>query len=196
MGFNITTVIKSSHESHTSVTVTARTNIDLIISPRVTPFKQMSAKTRYDIFISLRYAEAEKEALELKGAIEKNGLRVYICQALPGVDMFSEISSALVNCTMAVIMGSSTYGKKTPSAFSTAEELKCIMGRAIPNFLIKMTSGDFTEDLTNFVFSGGVSYQMWLPGQPMPGDLMVKLLEKHKLATVGKVAEEQPDASA
>eukprot|EP00961_Rhodomonas_salina_P155915 2099562-Rhodomonas_salina.1 len=81
----------------------------------------------FDFFISLRYAEANEESLKLKAALTKQGYTVYICDPKPGDDMLDEIANAIETSTLRVIMGSSTYGMKTTSNFSTHEELLRIM---------------------------------------------------------------------
>ena len=76
-----------------------------------------------DVFISLRYGEAGAEARALQAALRARGISAYINDSESGVNMFEEIGNKMAGCTMAVVMGSVTYGKKTDSPNSTFQQI-------------------------------------------------------------------------
>ena len=49
-----------------------------------------------DVFISLRYAEAEREGSLLAAALKQRGISAYMNKSQAGMDMFSEIADMLV----------------------------------------------------------------------------------------------------
>jgi hypothetical protein len=134
-------------------------------------------KMSYQIFISLRFAEAGNEATTLKLALEEKGISTFLCAVHPGGDIAREIVNALHNCQLAIIMGTRTYGKDTGAGFSTFEELRFIHGQKKPFFLVKMCDR-FEEPETVFRLDSSVSYFLWFPGSPIPGDLVTKILER------------------
>jgi hypothetical protein len=130
----------------------------------------------YQIFISVRFAEAGPEAELLKHALEKRGITTFLCAVHPGGDIAREIVNALSTCQLAIIMGTRTYGKDTGVGFSTFEELRYIHKKK-PFFLIKMCEM-FEEPETVFRLGDSVSWFQWLPGRPMPEGLPFKIVEK------------------
>jgi 3-deoxy-D-manno-octulosonate 8-phosphate phosphatase KdsC-like HAD superfamily phosphatase len=130
----------------------------------------------YQIFISLRFAEAGKEAEALKCALEARGISAFLCAVHPGGDIACEIVHALHGCQLAIIMGTRTYGKNTGVGFSTFEELRFIHTKK-PFFLIKMCEM-FEEPETVFRLGDSVMYFLWLSGHPIPTDLVDKIIEK------------------
>jgi hypothetical protein len=74
-------------------------------------------------------------------------------------------------------MGTRSYGKDTGAGFSTFEELRFIHGQKKPFFLVKMCDR-FEEPETVFRLDSSVSYFLWFPGSPIPGDLVTKILER------------------
>jgi parallel beta-helix repeat protein len=150
--------------------------------PTSLTFLQFSVKEKektmsYQIFISLRFAEAGPEANALKSSLEARGISTFLCSVLPGVDISSEIAEALHGCQLAIIMGTKTYGKNTGVGFSTFEELRYIYEQKKPFFLVKMCDR-FEELATVFRLGKSVSYLEWLPPCPMPGDLISKIVER------------------
>jgi hypothetical protein len=139
----------------------------------------------YQIFISLRFAEAGKEAEALKSALEARGISAFLCAVHPGGDICREVVNALHGCQLAIIMGTRTYGKDTGAGFSTFEELRFIHGQKKPFFLIKMCER-FEEPETTFRLDSSVSYFQWFSGRPMPNDLVPKILEK--LTSIGGIS--------
>jgi hypothetical protein len=130
----------------------------------------------YQIFISLRFAEAGKEAEALKTALEARGISTFLCAVQAGGDIAREIVNALHGCQLAIIMGTRTYGKDTGVGFSTFEELRFIHKKK-PFFLIKMCEM-FEEPETVFRLGDSVSWFQWISGRPMPEDLVPKIVEK------------------
>jgi hypothetical protein len=138
----------------------------------------------YRIFISVRFEEAFTEAEALKTALEARGISTFLCAVHPGGDIAVEIVNALRNCQLAIIMGTITYGKDTGIGYSTFQELRYIHEQRKPFFLVKMCNR-FEVEETVFRMGNSVSYFLWLPVCPMPGDLVPKILEKLESATVG-----------
>jgi WD40 repeat protein len=130
----------------------------------------------YELFISLRFAEAGNEATLLKNALESKGISTFLCAVHPGGDIAREIVNALHGCHLAIIMGTKTYGKDTGAGFSTFEELRFIHKKK-PFFLVKMCDA-FEEPETVFRLDDSVSYFPWTPGHPLPADLVTKIVEK------------------
>jgi hypothetical protein len=79
-----------------------------------------------DIFISLRYEEAEDKAMQLKRALQAHGVSVYINNSEAGKNLMDEIAENIQNCKLPVLMVTETYGKAT-TAFSTSQELDFIL---------------------------------------------------------------------
>lgn len=130
----------------------------------------------YQIFLSLRQAEAEKEGKLLKNALEAKGISTFLCAVDPGGDIKREIVNALNECHLAIILGTRTYGQDTRVGFSTFEELRFIC-KEKPFFLIKMCD-TFEEPETRFSLPDSVSWFPWTPGSPMPKDLLSKIVTK------------------
>ena len=93
-----------------------------------------------DIFCSFRLEETLPLASALKEALAKRGLRLFVCTEPAG----ECITTNLIGCKMALILGSQTYGKQTASVFSTYDELETIADSKKPFFLVK-TCAHFTE---------------------------------------------------
>ncbi len=74
-------------------------------------------------------------------------------------------------------MGTKTYGLKTASGYSTSQELQFIMEEKKPFFFIKMCDR-FEIDMTRFYLPNTVSYVLWTPGTPMPGNLVKEIATK------------------
>jgi hypothetical protein len=125
----------------------------------------------YLIFISLRFAEAQKEAEDLKSALEARGISTFLGDVHPGGDIARLVVNALNECKLAIIMGSRTYGKVTGVGFSTFQELRFIVDKRKPFFLVKMCD-TFEETETGFYLGSSVSYFQWTPGRRLPSDLV------------------------
>jgi WD40 repeat protein len=143
----------------------------------------------YQIFISLRFAEAGPEAEALKQALEARGISTFLCAVHPGGDIAREIVNALHGCQLAIIMGTRTYGKDTGVGYSTFEELRFIKDDRKLFFLVKMCER-FEEPETRFRLDSSVSYFQWFPGRPLPEDLVPKILEK--LSSIGRIPSSRP----
>ena len=137
--------------------------------------------THPPVFISLRYAEATAEAVQLRDALLEKGVVAYINDSAPGDNMFKEIATAVRHCKLAVIMGTRTYGQETASINSTAQELQAILSLKKPYFLVRMCAA-FEVDTAAFAFTAGTVHVEWTPGMPMPANLVQKVLQK--LATI------------
>ena len=134
-----------------------------------------------DIFISFRFGEAHAEALALKAALEARQLKVFLSNASPGSDLQRLIAFALSRCKLAVILATTTYGKKTNALFCTSAEMNYIVGNnRKPYYLVRMIpfDDDFAEPLTTMAFPPSVMFKLWQPGEPMPADLVDEVVAK------------------
>jgi WD40 repeat protein len=136
----------------------------------------------YQLFISLRFAEAGNEANLLKNALEAKGISTFLCAVEPGGDICTEIVNALHDCQLAIILGTKTYGKDTGVGYSTFEELRFIINERKPFFLVKMCDR-FEEQETRFRLDSSVAYFQWTPGHPLPPDIVTKIVEKLSFVT-------------
>eukprot|EP01040_Poterioochromonas_malhamensis_P014817 gene14817-16474_t len=143
----------------------------------------------FQIFISLRFAEAIQHAEIIKKELEIKGISTFLCAVEPGGDIAREIVSALTNCKLVIIMGSKTYGKDTGAGFSTFEELRFICSEKIPYFLVKMCDR-FEEPETRFRLDNSISYLQWFPNTPMPNDLITRVIDK--LSSVSSLPSPAP----
>jgi hypothetical protein len=116
--------------------------------------RRASQKLNNSVFISLRYAEAGKEAKVLKVALERKGCSVYINETRAGGNMWVEIAEKLEQCALVVIMGSLTYGQKTSSINSTFEEMQFLLSERKHFYLIKMCER-FQLPHTRMAFAAG-----------------------------------------
>jgi small GTP-binding protein len=144
----------------------------------------------HQVFISLRFAESEKEANTLKSALEEKGISTFLCAVHPGGDIRREIVNALSSCQLAIILGTKTYGKDTGVGYSTFEELRFIHGERKPFFLVKMCER-FEEPETRFLLDSSVCFIKWFPGSQMPSDLITKIVEKLTSTTVSVGLEQK-----
>ena len=128
----------------------------------------------HEIFLSLRFGEAMAEAKALRQAIASCGKSAFICEVAAGEDIKTAVIQKLVQARLVVVLGTATYGVGTVN-FSTKEEMEFFLSEKIPFVLIKMCE-DFEEPRTRFNFGPSVSYIEWLPGEPMPADLVPTIL--------------------
>eukprot|EP00911_Craspedida_sp_UC1_P001797 UC1_evm1s1373 len=147
-----------------------------------------------DIFISLRFGEALDAAKGLKAALEARdrGLNVFLCNEQAGADLMDAIVENISACKLAVVMGTLTYGAAGTTAFSTKEELKFIVSRKKPMFLVKMCD-DFEAPLAQFHLGDSVMYHLWRPRtmsskRSPPSDLVDAILAKLRSVGFGKQA--------
>ena len=139
-----------------------------------------------DIFISFRFGEAHTEALALKAALEARGLTAFLSNAAPGTNLQHMIAHALANCKLAVILATETYGRQTNALFCTSAEMNYIVGNDRKEFyLVRMIpfETDWAEPLTTMAFPSSIMFKLWMPGDPMPLDLVDEImarLESHR----------------
>jgi len=135
----------------------------------------------FDTFISFRFGEAHAEALALKAALEARGRTVFLSNASPGSDLQEMIAHALANCKLAIILATKTYGRKTNALFCTSAEMNFIVGNdRKPYFLVRGIpfGDDWAEPLTTMAFPPSIMFKLWLPGEPMPDDLVSDILAR------------------
>ena len=87
-----------------------------------------------DMFCSFRLEETFPLAEALKGALASHGISLFVCAVPAGESIAKQIAHNLMQCKMALILGSETYGKETNSSFSTYRELTVIMDEKKPFF--------------------------------------------------------------
>ena len=134
-----------------------------------------------DVFISFRFGEAHGEALALKTALEGRGLTAFLSNASPGSDLQEVIAHALANCKLAIILATKTYGRKTNALFCTSAEMNYIVGNDRKEFfLVRMIpfGDDYAEPLTTMAFPPSIMFKLWLPGEPMPDDLVDEVVAR------------------
>lgn len=115
----------------------------------------------------------------------------------PGEDIGQTVARKLLRCRMAVILGTTTYGKETSIKFSTAQELRCIIDHDKPFFLVKMCD-KFSEDIANFHLPPSISCYRWQPDQDAAIDVPPDLVERivRKLAQTRSGAASPPVAAS
>ena len=138
-----------------------------------------------DVFISVRFVDAQSEALALKAALEGRGLKVFIADASPGGSLPSVVAAALASCSLAVILASRSYGRHVRAAFDTASEMNYIIAQQKEYYLVRMLAPDasFDEPHTTMAFPPSIMYKLWMPGEPMPDTLADEI--------VGRVRREE-----
>jgi hypothetical protein len=137
------------------------------------------------VFISFRLAEALERALQLKEALNAVGVSAYVCETRHGDNLVTEISHAIANCELAIILGSETFGEKTDGHYSTWEELTFIKDEQKPIFMIKMCER-FKHPEVRFCFPKDILHFRWDPGMAMPDDLVEEILDKMAFPNVTK----------
>ena len=143
-----------------------------------------------DIFISLRFGEALRQAQMLKAALEEAGLSCFLCSVTEGDSIVSAVAENLVDAKLVVVLGTATYGQKTASSYSTYQEMAYFMEEKKPFFLIKMCD-QFEEKMTRFFFNTTVSYYSWMEKdqEAVPKALVARIKEKLNSVTSPVVAE-------
>ena len=135
-----------------------------------------------DIFISLRFNEARPAGNALQAALEAKNMSVFLCDVAPGENLASAVVNALTHCKLAVIFGTETYGQETASSFSTFQELRYIVDKKKPFFLLKMCDA-FVEARTDFHLPSTISYYPWRPATEQernaaPPDLIEQIVSR------------------
>ena len=133
-----------------------------------------SEKDRVTLAMSKQYEVA------LKARLAERGLKVFLCDEAPGVNLKRTIFSAFSAADLAIIAASATYGRQTTSGFSTYEEMNFLQTEKKPYFLLKMTpspNDKWEEVETRATYNMDV-WEYWAPGAPMPGDLVDKIVAK------------------
>ncbi len=90
-----------------------------------------------DVFVSHRVTEAGQEAAAIKAALDEAGVRTYLCSAMEGRSLADEVIGHIRQCKLMLILGTRTYGRKTPSSFGTYEELRYVVDKSKDFFLVK-----------------------------------------------------------
>ena len=119
-------------------------------------------------------AQAHREALMIKAALEALGLVVFLSNVSPGGDLQDVISEALGMCKFAIILATKTYGAKTNGLFDTSNEMNYIISRSKPFYLVRMIPFDeeWAEMRTNVAFPPSILQKVRTPhGQSFVCDL-------------------------
>ena len=132
------------------------------------------------VFLSFRIREALREANLLKKALEAleaKNITVFLSDVEPGEDLMEEIAKAADECSLAVLLATHTYGKKTNNQFDTARELGFFLQQRKPIFFIKMCE-DFEDPATQFQLGTNRMWEQWMPGTEMPPGIVDKIVSK------------------
>jgi len=131
-----------------------------------------------DVFISFRFGEAHVEALALKAALEATGLRVFLSDVAPGDNLGHIIANALRGCRFAVLLASKTYGRGTNDLFDTGREMQFVLSQKKPFYLVRMIpfGESWAEAETDLALPPSIMQKLWLPGTPMPDDLVSEMV--------------------
>jgi hypothetical protein len=148
----------------------------------VCPLCSVRTQRSNTVFISFRMNEVMDEALQLKSKLEAFGVSTFVCDTQPGGNLLSDISHAISNCDLAVILGTETFGIETDVKFSTLDELMHIRSERKPIFLIKMCDR-FDSAEVRFCFPESTLYTEWPPHTAMPTGLVREILDKIAFST-------------
>jgi histone H3/H4 len=131
--------------------------------------------SRPDVFISLRFGEADEEARALKEALETRGVTTFLYNELPGDDMVDTICTALADARVVVLMASQTFGTQTRSIIDTYKEMNFALNKK-KEFLIKMCD-EWSEPTTQVLLSSTL-HATWMAGEELPEDIVDQICEK------------------
>ena len=116
----------------------------------------------------------------LKAALEALGLVVFLSDVSPGGDLQRVIAQALGSCKLAIILATKTYGEKTNGLFDTSSEMNFIVTQNKPYYLVRMIpfGQDWAEPSTTMAFPSSVMFKLWMPGDPMPNDMVDDIMAR------------------
>ena len=145
-----------------------------------------------DIFISLRYAEAEKYARQIVNGLKEKepSINTIIIDAEVGENIAEKVANSIDESKLCLIMGSKTYGQETASTFSTYEELEYIKSEKKPIFLVKMCER-FEVPTTRLKLNNSISFFYWDTDKLMPDDLIPKIMDSFTKAATGNLSVKQ-----
>ena len=155
----------------------------------------ITAETAPPVFISLRFSEAMVEGRALQKGLLERGIASFLCDIPAGQDLADAVVTALAHCDLAVILGTTTYGARTKSGFSTFEELRYIFEVGKPYFMVKMCNG-FEEAEAEFRLPAGTTAAHWRPTnkderEQLPPGLLDKLILQLESVTGGALSYPQ-----
>jgi hypothetical protein len=151
--------------------------IRLHIYPKMSRSRSISP-----IFLSLRFEEAQDEALCLQAALQERGIDSFFCGLHDGERLADEIAVQLTGAKLVIVFGTKTYGRRTASPFSSNQELHYIMSSQKPFLLLRMCDS-FEEPLSQFYLTKDIKYFEWFPGMEMHPDLVDRIVDR--LSRVG-----------
>ena len=90
------------------------------------------------------------------------------------------IATALRNCRFAVLLASKTYGKPTNDLFDTGREMQFVLSQKKPYYLVRMIpfGEEWEESTTQLALPPSIMQKLWLPGSPMPNDLVAEVVNR------------------
>jgi len=142
----------------------------------------MPSDAEEQVFVSFRFGDdkGEAEARATKQALEARGISVFLSQAVGGDNISKMICDGIVGCKLAIIFANRTYGARTNHMFDTGRERDYILSKNKPFYLIRMIPFDesWAESETEVAFPLSVMQKLWLPGTPMPADLIDEIVSK------------------
>jgi WD40 repeat protein len=141
------------------------------------------------LFISFHFEEASEEADALNQALAIGGVPVLLCAEEAGGDVEEEIFSSVAGAPLVIVMGTKKYGQETASNFSTYHQLRFLVKKKKPIFLIKMCD-DFEEPCARLQLPVSSTNFRWTPDpanrSKVPDGLVRQI--KDKLAALTSVA--------
>lgn len=151
---------------------------------------------RYDVFLSMRFdrtVKREGEALQTR--LEALGIRTFLADPNPGASITTTVFDALQNSKIMVVLGTANYAEDTGNPASTYEELNFwqttmqkerreYQGGLVPINMLKPREVH-KHTLAKILFGSNKSYELWMPGEPLP-EKVVRAIQK-KLAPVAQM---------
>jgi hypothetical protein len=174
--------------------------INLLLHPASFLLKKMSSR-RPDIFFSLRFHATGpmKEANLLQAELAKRNVNAVIINVESGKNIREEVIEKLDQSKLAVLFATADYGAKGTVKFTTREELGFILQENKPFFLIKMCDR-YDDPNTRFRLPDAIKHVDWRIGQPMPSDLVAKVIARFEseggVASVGALAASLASAAS
>jgi hypothetical protein len=131
---------------------------------------------RYRVFISFRLSEAGSAAEHLKAALSLRNVTAFVAHVDSSGNIAEDVSAALLDCELFVILGTANFGEETDVQFSTFNELRMARQEMKPLFLIKMCD-DFRVPMARFWLPESMPYVVWEPCTDVPREVVDGICE-------------------
>jgi len=110
-----------------------------------------------DVCISCRFDEAVDASVALQRQLQEKGLTVFVGNSAEG------IMHALNACKLTVVMGTASYGMETGAQFGTCQELRYIVSKHKPFFLVKMCHAFVASSTARVLSNTSMQSFFWVP---------------------------------